>query len=186
MGGHERSRTGELDLHINAQHLLDPSMSPTGGTIVLAVAIVQPESRGSVRLRSAHPEDPPLIDDNFLATDRDRRRMFEGVRLARRIARNAVMSPFISAEMMPGDNVQDGDLPNAVESALESYGHPTASAPMGRESDGHAVVDSRGVVYGVTGLSVVDASVIPLAPSAATNLTTVMIAERISTELRCR
>ena len=56
---------------------------------------------------------------------------------------------------------------------------------MGRESDGHAVVDSRGVVYGVTSLSVVDASVIPLAPSAATNLTTVMIAERISAELRC-
>ena len=177
---------GELDLHINAQHLLDPSMSPTGGTIVLAVAIVQHESRGSVRLSSAHPEDPPLIDDNFLATDRDRRRMLEGVRLARRIARNAVMSPFIAAEMMPGDDVQDRDLPHAVECALESYGHPTASVPMGRENDDHAVVDSHGVVFGVTGLNVVDASVIPLAPSAATNLTTVMIAERISAELRRR
>jgi choline dehydrogenase len=176
----------ELDLHINAQHLLDPSMSPTGGAIVLAVAIVQPESHGSVRLMSAHAEDPPLIDNNFLATDRDRRRMFEGVRLARRIARNAVMSPFISAEMMPGDNVRDGDLPDAVESALESYGHPTASAPMAREGDERAVVDSRGAVYGVTGLSVVDASIIPLAPSAATNLTTVMIAERISLKLRHR
>jgi choline dehydrogenase len=175
---------GELDLHINAQHLLDPSMSPTGGAIVLAVAIVQPESRGSVRLMSVHPEDPPLIDDNFLATDRDRRRMFEGVQLARRIARSAVMSPFISTEMMPGENVQDGGLPDAVESALESYGHPTASAPMGREGDERAVVDSRGAVYGVTGLSVVDASVIPLAPSAATNLTTIMIAERISSKLR--
>jgi len=177
---------GELDLHINAQHLLDPSMSPTGGTIVLAVAIVQPESRGSVRLRSTHPEDPPLIDNNFLATDRDRRRMFEGVRLARRIARDAVMAPFISAEMMPGDNIQDGDLPHVVESALASYGHPTASAPMGREGDDSAVVDSCGAVYGVAGLSVVDASVIPVAPSAATNLTTVMIAERISSKMRHR
>jgi choline dehydrogenase len=177
---------GELDLHINAQHLLDPSMSPTGGAIVLAVALVQPESRGSVRLMSAQPEDPPLIDNNFLASERDRRRMFEGVRLARRIARTAVMSPFISAEMVPGDNVQDGGLPDAVESALESYGHPTASAPMGHEGDERAVVDSRCAVYGVTGLSVVDASVIPLAPSAATNLTTVVIAERISSKLRHR
>jgi choline dehydrogenase len=171
---------GELDLHINAQHLLDPAMSPTGGAIVLAVAIVQPESRGSVRLRRTHPEDPPLIDNNFLATDRDRRRMVEGVRLARRIARNAVMSPFISAEMMPGEAVHDDDLPNAVESALDSYGHPTASAPMGRAGEARAVVNSRGAVFGVTGLSVVDASIIPLAPSAATNLTTVMIAERIA------
>ena len=96
------------------------------------------------------------------------------------------MSPFISAEMVPGDNVQDGGLPDAVESALESYGHPTASAPMGHEGDQRAVVDSRCAVYGVTGLSVVDASVIPLAPSAATNLTTVMIAERISSKLRHR
>jgi choline dehydrogenase len=177
---------GELDLHINAQHLLDPATSPTGGTIVLAVAIVQPESRGSVRLTSARPEDPPLIDNNFLATGRDRRRMFEGVLLARRIARNAVMSPFISAEMMPGDNVGDDDIPNAVESGLESYGHPTASAPMGRADDDHAVVDARGAVYGVEGLRVVDASIIPLAPSAATNLTTIMIAERVSSMLRHR
>jgi choline dehydrogenase len=133
-----------------------------------------------VRLRRTHPEDPPLIDNNFLATDRDRRRMVEGVRLARRIARNAVMSPFISAEMMPGEAVHDDDLPNAVESALDSYGHPTASAPMGRAGEARAVVNSRGAVFGVTGLSVVDASIIPLAPSAATNLTTVMIAERIA------
>jgi len=175
---------GELDLHVNAQHLLDPAMSPTGGTIVLAVALVQPESRGSVRLASTRPEDPPLIDDNFLATERDRRRMVEGVRLARRIARNAVMSPFISAEMLPGENVPDGDLAQAVESALESYGHPTASAPMGRPGDARAVVDPLGGVFGVTGLRVVDASIIPLAPSAATNLTTIMIAERISSMLR--
>jgi choline dehydrogenase len=176
----------ELDLHINAQHLLDPSVSPTGGTIVLAVAIVQPESRGSLRLSTTNPEDPPLIDNNFLATDRDRRRMFEGVRLARRIARNAVMSPFISAELLPGDNVQDADLPDAVEAALASYGHPTASVPMGCEGDERAVVDSSGAVFGVTGLRVVDASIIPRAPSAATNLTTIMIAERISSMLRQR
>jgi choline dehydrogenase len=75
--------TGELDLHINAQHLLDPAISPTGGAIVFAISVVQPESRGSVRLSSRNPADPPIIDNNFLDTDRDRRRMLEGVRLAR-------------------------------------------------------------------------------------------------------
>ena len=175
---------GELDLHINAQHLLDPAMSPTGGAIVLAVSVVQPESRGSVRLSSRNPTDPPIIDNNYLDTERDRRRMFEGVRIARRIARNPVLAPFISAEMMPGDEVHDDILPDAVESSLESYGHPTATAPMGPEGDERAVVDPFGAVHGVTGLRVVDASIIPLVPSAAPNLTIIMIAERISARLR--
>jgi choline dehydrogenase len=176
----------ELDLHINAQHLLDPAMSPTGGAIVLAVSVVQPESRGSVRLASRNPADPPLIDNNFLDTDRDRRRMLEGVRLARRIARNPAFAPFISAEMMPGDAVQDDALPDSIESALASYGHPTASAPMGLEGDERAVVDPSGAVHGIAGLSVVDASIIPVVPSAAPNLTIIMLAERISSRLRER
>lgn len=175
---------GELDLHINAQHLLDPSISPTGGTIVLAVGLVQPESRGTLRLSSTNPADPPLIDNNFLATDRDRRRMIEVVRLARRIAGNAVLSPFLATEMMPGATVTDADLPQAVESALESYGHPVATAPMGLAGDERAVVDPQGAVYGVDGLHVADASIMPLTPSAATNLTTIMIAERIAAQLR--
>jgi choline dehydrogenase len=88
--------------------------------------------------------------------------------------------------MMPGETVQDDALPDSVESALASYGHPTATAPMGLESDERAVVDPFGAVYGVAGLSVVDASIIPLAPSAAPNLTTIMIDERISSHLRAR
>jgi choline dehydrogenase len=120
---------GELDLHINAQHLLDPAMSPTGGAIVFAVSVVQPESRGSVRLTSRDPADPPLIDNNFLDTDRDCRRMLEGVKLARRIARNPVMAPSIAAEILPGDKVADEDLLEAIESALASTGIPPDRHP---------------------------------------------------------
>jgi choline dehydrogenase len=174
----------ELDVHVNAQHLLDPAMSPTGGTIVLAVGLVRPESRGRLQLSSNNAVDPPIIDNNFLATERDRERMIEAVALARRIAANPVMSPYIAGEMAPGEDVGDHDLPDAVESALNSYGHPVATAPMGRDGDERAVVDSHGAVHGVAGLRVVDASIIPLAPSVAINLTTVMIAERISAEYR--
>jgi choline dehydrogenase len=177
---------GQLDLHINAQHLLDPAMSPTGGAIVLAVSVVQPESTGSLGLTSRNAADAPLIDNNFLATDRDRRRMLEAVKLARRIARNPIFAPFISTEMMPGEKVHDDELPDVVESALASYGHPTATAPMGPDGDERAVVDPFGAVYGVAGLSVVDASIIPFVPSAAPNLTIIMIAERISSKLRDR
>jgi choline dehydrogenase-like flavoprotein len=77
----------ELDLHITATHLLDGSYSPTGAAIVLAISVVQPESRGTLRLASRDPNQAPVIDNNYLGTDRDARRMLEGVRLARAIAR---------------------------------------------------------------------------------------------------
>jgi choline dehydrogenase len=65
----------ELDVHISATHLLDPAISPTGGAIVLAIAIVQPDSVGTLRLRNRDPQAAPLIDYNFLAEARDRQRM---------------------------------------------------------------------------------------------------------------
>jgi choline dehydrogenase len=172
---------GELDLHISATHLMDPSLSPTGGAIVLATALVRPESRGTIRLRSRDPEDPPIIDCNFLATPRDRSRMLEGVKLSRSIGRHPVFAPLLAAELVPGDGVHDGaDLGRFIESNLATYGHPTATAPMGGPNDPWGVVDSAGAVKGVGALRVVDASIMPAVPSVATNLTTIMIAERIA------
>jgi choline dehydrogenase len=172
---------GELDLHVSATHLMDPSLSPTGGAIVLATGLVQPESRGAIRLRSRDAEDPPLIDCNFLATPRDRRRMLEGVKLGRSIGRHPVFAPLMAAELMPGDGVQDdADLARFVEANLNTYGHPTATAPMGGPSDPWSVVDSGGAVKGVGALRIVDASIMPTVTSVATNLTTIMIAERIA------
>ena len=107
--------------------------------------------------------------------------MVEVVRIARRIARNSAMAPFIAAELFPGVTVADDQLVDVVESAIQGYDHPTASAPMGRAGDENAVV---GAVHGLPGLHVVDASIIPRVPSVATNLTTIMLAERISSQLR--
>jgi len=73
----------ELDMHISATHLFDPAKSPTGGAIVLAIAIVQPDSVGTLRLRSRDPKAAPLIDYDFLAEARDRRRILEGVKISR-------------------------------------------------------------------------------------------------------
>jgi choline dehydrogenase len=61
----------ELDLHITATHLLDGSHSPTGGAIVLGIAVVQPDSYGMLRLASRDPTDAPVIDSNYLGTARD-------------------------------------------------------------------------------------------------------------------
>jgi choline dehydrogenase len=174
------ARDDQLDIHVAVTHLMPPEYSPTGGAIALSVAVVKPESRGTIRLRSRDPREQPEIDCNFLAEDRDARRMLEGVKLARRIGRNPALARFIELEIIPGDAVGDDQLADAIASNLASYGHPTATAPMGGPRDAWAVVDSHGAVKRVDGLRVVDASIMPVVPSVAINPTTIMIAERIA------
>ena len=68
----------QLDIHIAVTHLMPPEYSPTGGAIALSVAVVKPDSRGTVTLRSRDPREQPEIDCNFLAEERDARRMLGG------------------------------------------------------------------------------------------------------------
>jgi choline dehydrogenase len=173
------AKDGELDLHISATHLLDGSLSPTGGAIVLATAVVLPESRGTLRIPSTDPNVQPLIDNNFLATELDQLRILEGVKISRRLARSPVFGPLQAGELLPGDAVRDEALPEVIAANLATYGHPTSTVPMGGATDPAAVVDSVGAVRGVQSLRVVDASVIPRVPSTVTNLTTIMVAEHI-------
>jgi choline dehydrogenase len=165
---------------------MPPEYSPTGGAIALSVAVVKPDSRGTVTLRSRDPRDQPEIDCNFLAEERDARRMLEGVRLARKIGRNPALARFIELEMIPGDAVRDDQLLDAVASNLASYGHPTGTAPMGGDDDPWAVVDGHGGLRGLSGLRVIDASIIPVVPSVAINPTTIMLAERIAEMVYCQ
>jgi choline dehydrogenase len=170
----------ELDLHISATHLIDRAASPTGGAIVLAVAVVRPDSVGTVALRSSNPADAPLIDYRFLSEPRDRRRMLEGLRLSRAIANENAFTAVVADELMPGADIQDdGDLTQVIDEQVASYQHPTSTAPMGGGADQWAVVDGMGAVRGVTGLRVIDASIFPTVPSTATNLSTIMAAEHI-------
>src|SRR3954469_19414605 len=174
------ARGDELDMHIAVTHLMPPEYSPTGGAIALSVAVVKPESRGTLTLRSRDPREQPEIDCNFLASERDARRMLEGVKLARKIGRNPALARFLELEILPGDAVGDDQLLDAIASNLASYGHPTATVPMGGPQDPWAVVDSTGAVAGVEGLRVVDPAVMPVVPSVALNPTVIMIAERIA------
>jgi choline dehydrogenase len=170
----------ELDLNIAATHLMPGFLSPTGGAIVISASVVKPESRGTVRLASRDPQDAPLIDSNHLATPRDAARMLEGVKLARELARGPVLAPYLAGSMIPEEAVADDDaLMVMIAANLAPYGHPTSSAPMGGPGDEWAVTDALGAVNHVSRLRVVDASIMPEVPSAPTNLTTIMIAERI-------
>ena len=174
------ARGDELDVHIAVTHLLPPEYSPTGGAITLSVAVVKPDSRGTLTLRSRDPREQPEIDCHFLAEERDARRMLEGVKLARKIARNPALARFVELEIMPGDAVGNDELPDVIAANLASYGHPVGTVPMGGPGDPWAVVDLYGAVKGIDGLRVIDASIMPVVPSVAVNPTTIMIAERVA------
>jgi choline dehydrogenase len=169
----------ELDLLVSAAHLNDPGASPTGA-IILAVSVVQPESRGTLRLRSADPKDAPVIGLNLLATPRDRSRMLEGMKLSRGIGLGKAFAAVADREVLPGDQVQgDAALEQAIDAEVSAFQHAVATAPMGGDSDKWAVVDGSGAVRGIRNLRVIDASILPAVPSVPTNLTVIMVAEHI-------
>lgn len=102
--------------------VIDPAYSPAGGAVVLAAAVVQPDSVGSLKLSNSDPKAPPVIDYNFLSDPRDRRRMLEVVKLSR--AYDSIFASVIDSEMMPGAGVQDDELLlKAIDEQLASYLH---------------------------------------------------------------
>ncbi|WP_199856665.1 GMC oxidoreductase [Nocardia suismassiliense] len=175
---------GELDLHITATHLFEHASSPTGVGFVLAVALVRPHSQGTLTLVSRDPAVAPRIDLNFLAEPGDRRRLIEGIELARRLGAAPPLADLVERELNPGPQATSrADLEASMLATLDTYHHPTSTAPMGAPDDPAAVTDRLGAVHGVPGLRVVDASIFPDVPSAATNLTVIAAAEHISRQI---
>jgi choline dehydrogenase len=138
-----------------------------------AVSQLQVESRGSVRIRSADPSAPPAIRYNYLATENDRRVMIEGLKLARRIVNTPPMKDYVRDEYLPGAAVQtDDDWLAYCRDAGDTVFHPTSTCAMG------AVVDERLRVKGISGLRVIDASVMPAVPSGNINAAVIAVAEK--------
>jgi choline dehydrogenase len=174
----------DLDLQISGTHFIDPKARPTGGAIVLAAAVTLPKSIGRLRLSSRDPRAAPDIHYNFFDDQNDLDRLVEAVQLSRKIGRTAPFSDLIDHEITPGNAVDDGEsLRTNIVANAAAYLHPTSTAPMGADSDPTAVVDAWGKVRGVEALRVVDASILPDIPSVPTNVTTIMVAERIAAKL---
>jgi choline dehydrogenase len=174
----------DLDLQISGTHFAGPNSSPTGGAIVLASAVTLPKSIGRLRLSSRDPRAAPHIHYNLFDDPNDLDRMVEAVRLSRKIGRTAPFSDLIDHEMTPGNAEDDGETLRAnIAATVDAYEHPTSTVPMGADSDPTAVVDAWGKVRGIEALRVVDASILPDIPSVPTNVTTIMVAERIASKL---
>ncbi len=144
-----------------------------------SVCQLRPESRGSLRIRSADAAAPPEIRINYLATETDRAAFIEGLRILRRILAAPALKPYTVEEVDPGSKVaSDEDLLNFCRRTGSTVYHPTSTCRMG--NDPLAVVDQRLRVRGIDGLRVVDASIMPDLMSGNTNAPTIMIAEKAS------
>jgi choline dehydrogenase len=144
-----------------------------------SVCQLRPESRGSLRIRSADPAAPPEIRINYLSTETDRAANVEGLKILRRILQAPALGSHVHDEIHPGAKVStDEELLNYCRQRGSTIYHPTSTCRMG--SDPLAVVDQRLRVRGMEGLRVVDASIMPDLVSGNTNAAIIMIAEKAS------
>ncbi|GAB4347785.1 MAG: GMC family oxidoreductase N-terminal domain-containing protein [Oricola sp.] len=148
--------------------------------ITTSVCNLRPESRGHIRITSPDPSAAPEIAPNYLSAERDREIAARSIRVARRIASARALAPYKPEEYLPGPQVGDHDeaLARAAGDIGTTIFHPVGTAKMGLPSDPMAVVDDRLRVFGIEGLRVADASVMPTITSGNTNSPTIMIAEK--------
>ena len=139
--------------------------------------LIYPKSRGELRLASADPSAPPLIDPNYLAEPDDARFLLEGMKLIREVMASPRLKDVVTGELLPGPDFADEaalarELPNRIHTVY----HPVGTCRMG--SDARAVVDPWLRVRGIEGLRVADASIMPSITGGNTNAPALMIGER--------
>ena len=145
----------------------------------------RPESRGYVRIRSADPFAPPIIQTNYLAEEIDRRVVVAGMKLARRLLASEPLKPYFAYEDFPGPKVtSDEELLAAATQRGTTTFHPGCTCRMGPADAPWAVVDDQLRVHGMEGLRVIDASIMPRMISANLNASTLMIADKASDMIR--
>jgi choline dehydrogenase len=140
---------------------------PAHGFSIASVAL-QPRSRGSVRLRSADPLEPPDIDPSYLSDPEDLRVLVEGTKIAKRIAREKAFEPWFEGERAPGDQ----DIEDWIRANAHTIYHPVGTCALGE------VVEPDLSVRGLQALRVADASVMPHLNRGHTHAPTTMVAER--------
>jgi choline dehydrogenase-like flavoprotein len=148
--------------------------------ITVSACNLQPTSRGTVKLRSGRPDEAPAIAPHYLSTDEDRQVAADAIRVTRRLMKQKALGAYRPEEYLPGPSVGDdaASLAKAAGDIGTTIFHPVGTAKMGAASDPHAVVDERLRFYGIDGLRIVDASVMPTITSGNTNTPTAMIAEK--------
>lgn len=162
----------------------DGTMPSSGHGYQVHAGPMVSDARGTVRLKSADPRAHPALRFNYLSTEQDRREWVEVVRSVRHILAQPAFAAFDAGELSPGPSVQtDAEILEWVARDAETALHPCCTAALGTGPDAVVCPDTMGV-YGVEGLSVVDASVMPTLTNANIYAPTMMIAEKAADLLR--
>ncbi len=166
---------------MNAAPHLGPVLPAYVDAFGIKGVMLQPESRGEVTLASADPAAAPIIRQNFLSTEGDRRTIRAMVRRMRAIGAEPALRPFIAEELAPGPAARtDADIDAFVRRAAITLHHPVGTCRMGADGDPDAVLDDQARVRGVDGLRVVDGAAIPRTVRGGTNAPIMMIAEKVA------
>ena len=150
-----------------------------------SVCNLRPTSRGYVRIASADASVAPKISPNYLSTEVDRKVAADSIRLTRRIVEAPALQRYAPEEFLPGLSFNsDQELAHAAGNIGTTIFHPVATCKMGRADDAMAVLDSELRVRGVSGLRVVDGSVMPTITSGNPNSPIIMIADKAAQMIR--
>jgi choline dehydrogenase len=187
-GGFIRSRAGvdfpDLQLTFMPLAIKPGTIQDVGAhSYQVHIDLMRPRSTGHVKIRSADPGAAPSIVFNYLQDPQDRDDLRASVRLTREILAQPALAPFRGEELSPGPQAQsDAELDSFIRQGVETCYHPVGTCRMGTTND--CVVDPECRVHGITGLRVVDASIMPSIVSGNTNAPTIMIAEKASDLIR--
>ncbi len=145
------------------------------------VGPMRSKSRGSVTLRSADPNDAPVIQFNYMSHEDDWADFRHCIRLTRNIFGQDAFTPYRGREISPGDDVASDEALDAfISEAVESAYHPSGTCRMGAADDTMAVVDPECRVIGVEGLRLADSSIFPRIPNGNLNGPSIMVGEKAS------
>ena len=155
---------------------------PTGPAWTLFMGM-RPRSRGSVHLTGANASDPLRIDAGYLSEPDDMRDLMLGVERAREIGNAAPLGPYRKSELAPG-NLKGAALEQYIRNGLTTFWHQSCTAKMGR--DAISVVDGELKVYGIEGLRIADASILPRVTTGNTMAPCIIIGERAASMLQAK
>jgi choline dehydrogenase len=167
--------------HIPRDYEITEGKIPTGFSIALQKAM----SKGDLKLTSSDPLQQPILNYCYLTHPYDLERMRGSVRLCSEISARPEYEPAMMTRMSPSDEILENDekLDDWLKDNVITQHHSSGTCKMGPQTDSMAVVDPKCNVHGTENLMVVDASVMPDVVRSNTNATTIMIAEKISSEL---
>lgn len=157
-----------VDNHARTMHM--------GHGISCHVCLLNPRARGSVKLSGKNVDDPLLIDFKFLEDEQDLQDMVDGFKVTQKLMNAPALSEKIKEDMFTANVQTDDEIREILRQRVDTVYHPVGSCKMG--VDEMAVVDPELKVYGIQGLRVIDASIMPTVVNGNTNAPAIMIAEK--------